>query len=426
MATNDNLREVERMREMLYGKAKPEPTVAAKPIATLDRKSGQVDVTDEIVGIFTKPVVERAVKDLQPALVTVIEQTTTDLAKETGKELQDGLDKALAEQKKSAAETLTTLQTDINKQVADLGQLAHQVRPIEVRTERNTVQLKGVNHAKFENLLKIVGARLPVFMVGPAGTGKTAGAEKVAQALGLDFWAMSVGSQTSKADIFGYKDAQGNYHGTAFRQAYENGGIFLLDEADAGNANVLVGLNAALSNGYVFFPDKQIKMHDNFRMIATANTFGNGASRQYVGRNQLDAATLDRFVVLTWDIDSQIEEALATGSFGKRWLKVVRAVRNQAIDELELRAVVSPRATLRGSVLLDSGLDFTDVLEVALIANMPEAERAILRTTAQAAWDLTSEAAPKRKYTKKAPEVTLDLDALKNVYDGDDDGVDGF
>jgi hypothetical protein len=404
---------------MLFGneKANAEPP---KNVATLHKKDGTIDVTDEVLALLTEPLLTKATAELRPVLEEVIEKTSTQRATEIGDKLQNALDKSVADLTKSNTDAGVKLSAEIAKSITELTELAHQVRPIEVRTEKKTYKITGVQHHKFENLLKIVGANLPVFMVGPAGTGKTAGAEKAASSLGLDFYAMSVGSQTSKSDIFGYKDAQGNYHGTAFRDAYEKGGVFLLDEADAGNANVLVGLNAALSNGYVFFPDKVIKMHDNFRMVATANTFGTGASRQYVGRNQLDAATLDRFTVLTWDIDMHIEEALATGAFGTRWLRVVRAVRMQAIDELELRVVVSPRSTMRGSLLLDSGMSFEDTLEVALIANMPEAERALLRKTAQAAWDKTDPAnKPQTKAAStakaKAPVVD-DIDKLKDVF----------
>jgi len=83
----------------------------------------------------------------------------------------------------------------------------------------------------------------------------------VADALSLSFHAISVGSQTSKSDLAGYMTATGEYVRTQFREAYENGGLFLLDEADAGNSNVLILLNAALSNGKMAFPDGMVDAH---------------------------------------------------------------------------------------------------------------------------------------------------------------------
>src|SRR5215217_6156820 len=95
-----------------------------------------------------------------------------------------------------------------------------------------------------------------------------------------------------------------------------------MDEIDAGNANVIIQVNAALSNGYCSFPDGMVQRHDDFIFLASANTFGDGASRQYVGRNQLDAATLDRFTTLVWEIDEELEEIMAGGSAdGKKWLR---------------------------------------------------------------------------------------------------------
>jgi cobaltochelatase CobS len=266
----------------------------------------------------------------------------------------------------------------------DIRALAESVRPIEIKTPTSTRKLKGVQHNQFQNLLTIVNAGEPVLMVGPAGTGKTHGAALVAEALGLSFHSISVGSQTSKSDLSGYMDATHTYVRTQFREAYENGGIFLLDEADAGNSNVLILLNAALSNGYMAFPDGMVQAHKDFRMIATANTFGNGASRQYVGRNQLDAATLDRFVVLTWDIDDRVEEAMAGDQ--TKWLAVVRAVRKKVVTELELRVVISPRATLRGAKLLEAGMSFEQVLPIALTANLGS-ERKSLELIATALWE---------------------------------------
>jgi cobaltochelatase CobS len=52
----------------------------------------------------------------------------------------------------------------------------------------------------------------------------------------------------------GYMDAHGKLVRTLLREAYEHGGVFLLDEIDAGNPGVLTVLNALLANGQVGFP----------------------------------------------------------------------------------------------------------------------------------------------------------------------------
>lgn len=256
--------------------------------------------------------------------------------------------------------------------------------PIEVKfADKKPVKLSGVRHAKFDTLLRVVQCGQAAMLVGPAGTGKTKAAELVAEALNLTFHAISVGAQTSKSDLQGYMNASGMYVSTEFRKAYESGGLFLLDEADAGNSNVLILLNAALSNGYMAFPDGMVQAHENFRLIASANTFGTGASRQYVGRNQLDAATLDRFTTLFWDIDAKIEKHLAGGNTA--WLRVVKTVRDM-VEDRQLRVVISPRATKRGAELLAAGLKFDDVLDMALLSHIDQHHAVEFRVKAKQMW----------------------------------------
>lgn len=339
----------------------------AEPVAeALIDDDGKVKVYKSTLDALGKEVTQYAVDNLKPALAETITTLTQEAHDNLSEQVQNQLDK-------------------LSK---DVIALAETVRPIEVKTEKKTQKITGVQHNQLENLLKIVGTGQAVLLVGPAGTGKSHAAEVVADAFDLSFHAISVGSQTSKSDLVGYMTATGEYVRTQFREAYEKGGMFLLDEADAGNSNVLILLNAALSNGRMAFPDKMVNAHPKFRMVATANTFGNGASRQYVGRNQLDAATLDRFATLVWDIDDKIEESLAgTHRDGKKWLGVVRAVRQRVLTELDLRVVISPRATQRGALLLGTGMPFEDVMKIALTGNIPDSARNDIENVARATWN---------------------------------------
>ena len=66
---------------------------------------------------------------------------------------------------------------------------------IEVKTEKSTKKIKGVTHEKFEQVLKIIGANIPVFMTGGAGTGKNVIAKQVAESLGLEFYCTNAVTQ---------------------------------------------------------------------------------------------------------------------------------------------------------------------------------------------------------------------------------------
>jgi cobaltochelatase CobS len=215
-------------------------------------------------------------------------------------------------------------------------------------------------HCLLKDVLTWMSSGAHVALVGPAGSGKTELARQVAEALGRKFYL--TGALDSPYKLVGFIDAQGRYQRTPFRDAIEHGGLFLLDEVDASSPGVLLTINAALANGHMDFPDGIMPVHQDFVCMIAANTYGRGADRQYVGRNQLDAATLDRFAFLEVDYDEDLERRLAgNDAWHKRVTKLRRAVR-----ETKTRMVVSMRASIRGAAALKAGVHQKDV-ENALI-----------------------------------------------------------
>tara|TARA_R110002153_G_scaffold51017_2_gene143537 strand:- start:265 stop:1521 length:1257 start_codon:yes stop_codon:yes gene_type:complete len=216
----------------------------------------------------------------------------------------------------------------------------------------------GKVHKRFGDLLAVATCRCHAFLTGGAGSFKTSSAEKVAEVLELECSSISISSQTTETKLLGYMNAEGRYVTTEFRKRYETGGVFILDEVDNGNPNTLAVLNSALANGNCAFADGMVTKHEDFILIATANTFGSGANAQYVGRNALDQATLDRFCFIEWDYDNDLEYHIASNG---AWCRDVQAIR-KAVDQLKLKAVVSPRATFEGAKLLEAGMSYEDVL----------------------------------------------------------------
>lgn len=259
---------------------------------------------------------------------------------------------------------------------ARLEEIAAQVtkpapREIAVTLPDGTRREIGRAHKGFNDLLTVISCGLHAFLVGPAGSFKTSTAHQVAKALNLEFSAISVCQQTTQVALFGYMDATGTYRGTEFRKRYEQGGIFLLDEIDNGNANVLAALNSALANGHCAFPDGMIARHPEFRLIATANTYGNGGNAQYVGRCQLDAATLDRFAFLDWPYDEEMEREIAGND---AWTDRVFALRRAAAS-LGSRLIISPRATFEGAKLIAAGMPISRVEELKIWKGTSPEER---------------------------------------------------
>jgi hypothetical protein len=208
-------------------------------------------------------------------------------------------------------------------------------------------------------------------LVGPAGSGKTTACQHAAEALGLPFY--TNGALTGAHELMGYKDASGTYHGTPFRQAFAFGGVYLMDEMDRSDPAAVLALNSALANGFAAFPDQAepVKAHADFIPVVAANTYGRGADRLYIGANQLDASTLDRFAVLSWDYDETLERALAGDD---AWCSYVQAAR-KAANDLKIRHVISPRATMGGAVQRRAGLPFDMVADAVLWKGLDAEQR---------------------------------------------------
>lgn len=245
-------------------------------------------------------------------------------------------------------------------------------RRLEITGPLGTTTLEGPLHYRTELVIKIASIGHAIMLVGPAGCGKTTIGEHVARALQFPFFITSTINDTH--ELLGFVDGHGKYHDTPFRNAYEKGGVWIADEIDAWDAAALLAANSALANGYCNFPDRPepIARHADFRMVATANTFGTGADRVYVGRNELDAASLDRFATIDVDYDLDLERMFAGGA--DRWLERVWSVR-KTVNDKKIRHVVSSRAIGMGAAALSVGIDWDDVEAIYLFKGMSAKDR---------------------------------------------------
>jgi hypothetical protein len=168
-----------------------------------------------------------------------------------------------------------------------------------------------MSHKQTDLLAALVKLRINVWLKGPAGSGKTTAARLAAQAAGLPFY--FTGAIDSKYDLTGFVDAQGRIVNTQYRKAFSQGGVFLFDELDASQPNALLAFNSSLANGYADFPgsEEPIKAHPDFTALVGANTIGAGATAEYSGRFKQDAAFCDRFAMLLWDYDTDLEREIA-------------------------------------------------------------------------------------------------------------------
>jgi len=259
---------------------------------------------------------------------------------------------------------------EVRQQIADVAASAPKIITVNIPTLPEPVTIQGA-HRDLPKLVARLNAGMYVMLIGPAGTGKSYMAHDAAKALGVPCYDLSVTVQTQEWKVAGAHSAVTFIRGT-IREAYENGGVLLIDEFDNGSPNFLAGLNLLLSSDtYTFADGVTVDRHPQFYVVGTANTIGEGGTAQYRARQALDAATLDRFTFMFVDIDPAIEEAMAAQylddvTVRADLLKLVRVSRVNGADN-NLRVVITPRATLGGAKMLALGEPMENVIRDRIV-----------------------------------------------------------
>lgn len=206
-----------------------------------------------------------------------------------------------------------------------------------------------------------------IWLSGPAGSGKTTLAADIAKVLELPYGFQSFNATSSTGDLIGTATADGRWIESAFVSAYENGGVYLLDELDAASGEILIAINAALSNGHLAMPRhpdasrRIVTRHKDCVVIAAGNTWGTGPDAQYVGRSQLDAATLDRFAGARFTIgyDDALEERILPDA---KLLEMIRRMR-KLCEENRIRRIVSTRSVVAAAKMNAAGFKPTEIYD---------------------------------------------------------------
>lgn len=272
--------------------------------------------------------------------------------------------------------TLEQANAELQQTIADT--VANAVKNVQGAYQRFEIaagervhRIEGLAHKAFPKLLRAVSARtrhdkgaLNIWLYGPAGTGKSTAARKLAEAFNLKFHTNGpVGSQW---DIRGFTDAQGKVVETAFRRAWIEGGVYCWDEGDGSAPAALIEANGALATGFASFPDGVFPRHPDCIVIINGNLRpGAAPDATYNGRYKQDTAFVNRFVAIEWGIDEDLERALLgkLDATGEQWVKFVRTLRKQIADRGIKGIVVSPRQLQYGIAMLDAGAPMQDVID---------------------------------------------------------------
>jgi len=264
-------------------------------------------------------------------------------------------------------------------------------------------------HSLLPDLILQLRAGLTVWMQGPPGTSKSTLAEQAATALGLKYYYQQCHEFMTRTDLFGFTDANGTDHRTPLWNAFEYGGVLLLDEVDNGNPNLTASMNGAIANGWATFGSgTTVQKHPDFRLVATANTAGLGPEHGFIGRNGVDLAARDRFVTLQVNIDDDLEAALAELHSGREVDALIPEFTKKARKALERRSrsregleaaeilatvrkvrsivearfrgsVISPRTTIHVAAMCAAGFTLREGLKAKLPGVKPADVETILK-----------------------------------------------
>lgn len=248
-----------------------------------------------------------------------------------------------------------TIMDGVRQQMAGLNR--PKVMVVEIDKQQHKLTKPATPH--LARLLVNAKLGLNTLLIGPAGSGKTIAASQVAEALGLPFGHVCLTAGASETWLFGRQTPNG-FVEAAFSRFYREGGVFLGDELDAADPNLLLAINTALANGELYNPisGDQIKRHDNFVFIGAANTVGKGADGVYTGRARLDGATLTRFVKIAVDYCEEIEKQVCPDRELRELLQEART----KLRSMKSQEILSTRCLAAAYAQKCAGVEMNEIL----------------------------------------------------------------
>lgn len=300
------------------------------------------------------------------------EESSDDKQEAEAQELEEEA-RRMEEEARRMAEEARRKQEEAQKKLDELKRKKEEeARRKREEEEKKRRELEGSKHYKTDELIETLKTLGLAYLVGHAGTGKTTLAMHACASLyGITneevktsekFAQISFSPDTLSSDMLGFVDVNGVYHETDIVKVFREGGLILFDEMDSADASILVKLNTAIANGVLPTPNGNVIRHKDTYIVCTANTFGTGATSQYVGRTRLDAATLDRFTLATIEVgyDEKLEYAIArkylTSEDAKKLMKATKAVR-KSINNNNFLRVCSTRFVLNAVRWISNGKD---------------------------------------------------------------------
>lgn len=224
--------------------------------------------------------------------------------------------------------------------------------------DTSLIPTKDKNYVVFGNYKDVdaiikSGIFYPVYIAGPTGNGKSMMVEQACATNRKPLIRINLNAMTDEEQLIGSKTLiDGNIEiveGPVLI-AMRTGATLLLDEIDAGGANVLLCLQPILEGKPFYFKLKNelVTPTPGFNIFATANTKGKGSDGQYIGTNILNEAFLERFAIT-------LNQDYPTAAIEKKIVLNLMATYN-CIDEEFAETLVKWSDTIRRTYA-DGGVD---------------------------------------------------------------------
>jgi MoxR-like ATPase len=195
-----------------------------------------------------------------------------------------------------------------------------------------------VKPAEYDAIASLVKAKIPVLMVGPAGSGKSRMGREIAKEMNVTYsvFSFSGGIRYAQAYIR-TRLVNGDTVDelSPLLQSIQQPGVIHIEEIFSADPEVLIGLNSLLEDGELMTPAGLVKVHEDCSIMASANTNGRSVSRQYTGAKRVDDSTLNRWSQIDVDYSAEVEAGL------------VKALENEEQEKFLLNSLATLRQELK-------------------------------------------------------------------------------
>lgn len=236
---------------------------------------------------------------------------------------------------------------------------------------------------------------------GPAGNGKSTGVKAVLEGAGFNIYHLDCTDSTTNEQLVGgmmpEPDGLGGirmvFAPGIFNRAFEDEKAAVqLDEFDALDPRVAMCLQSALHRAkpgksrMLSVPDHPTESYLQAKgpcpIVVTMNTWGAGATSEYVGRNALDAASMDRFEIISTSYEN--ENSILT-HYGLESSKAdtITALAKKFRDHIQntgMRIILSTRRLITiGESCQALALAVKDAYQRDFLSRLPDEDSAELR-----------------------------------------------